>query len=350
MGYITDSIEVTAPAVVKLFGDHAVLYGGISVAAAIELRSKVMIEKDESEESMLSIELQDLHSKASFDAQDLGKLYSSYESRDTSSTNRFSEYIAKNAEVNVNMLPSATIAAWLFEEYGANVLGKRVRITSNVPIQRGFASGAVCSTGFTVGMLKATGIKLSDMEIVDIARHGERVSHASEGAGKIDVATSYFGGYVSTIEGGSREQVNMKFNIVIIDTGPKKSTAEMVRKVREQYDSDRESTQDKINRINECTRNGLDALRRKDMGRFCICISKTQELLKELGVSSEDLDRAVEIAKKEGAYAKLSGGGGGGGAIAITDKPDKLIKVMKDNGFGALKAEVSLDGAKKYLE
>ena len=73
-------------------------------------------------------------------------------------------------------------------------------------------------------------------------------------------------------------------------------------------------------------------------------------MLKELGVSSEDLDRAVEIAKKEGAYAKLSGGGGGGGAIAITDKPDTLIKVMKDNGFGALKAEVSLDGAKKYLE
>ena len=115
-------------------------------------------------------------------------------------------------------------------------------------------------------MLSHSGIRPSDADIIEIARDGDRVIHKNEGAGRIDVNTSFYGGFVSfsSETGARREELSATPDLLLIDTGPKKSTAEMVQGVRNLYDSNREKTEHIFAMIDECTNSGLDALHAKD--------------------------------------------------------------------------------------
>ncbi len=336
--------EARAPGVVKLFGEHAVVYGKLSVAAAISLYSTVTV--SERRGTDLRIALSDFSDfSVSLDKRRLGLLYTRYKNKKS-----LNDYASLNSDIDTKVLPFATIAARLTNEFGANILGREARITSEIPNQSGGASSAACSTAFTVAMLKSAGLELDDPTIIDVARDGERIAHLSEGAGRIDVTTSYLGGYVSTAKEGRREAIKTKINFVLIDTGPKKSTAETVGGVRKLYETDRENTERILGEIEECSVEGLKALSEGDLKSVGSWMYKDQELLRSLGVSSEGLDRAVELSRENGAYgAKLSGGGGGGLAIALSKTPKSLIRAMEEQGFKAYSAEVAFDGAKSYL-
>lgn len=338
-------VEVKAPGVIKAFGEHAVVYGKTGISVAVDMYATAKIHDNGNEK--LEITLDDFDSiTASFGKKDLDAIYRDYKGKKS-----IPDYIETEKDINKNILPYATIAARLSGEFGVNVLGKTVNITSKVPRQVGCASSASCATAFTVGMLRSAGRKLDDASVIDVARDGERVVHKSEGAGRIDVIPSYLGGYTSTIDGGRRELVSVQMNMVLIDTGPKKSTAETVGNVRRLYEQDKEATEEKLNGIEECSINGLKALAEGNLAEAGRYMYKDQELLKSLGVSSDGLDKAVELARKNGAYgAKLSGGGGGGIAVAICKDPESLIKVMNENGFLAYTTKVALKGAKEYMQ
>jgi len=339
-----EKIEVKAPGVVKLFGEHAVVYGRSFVPAARGKYASGSVEEPRGTE--LRIVLSDFGEFAiALDKRKLGLLYKRYKARKS-----LSDYISANNEIDPKILPYATIAARLANEFETDVLGKEVSISSEIPQQSGCASSAACSIAFTVAILNAGKVKLEDPVIIDIARDGERVTHISEGAGRMDVTASYYGGCLG-VTGEKRKFVKTKLNIVLVDTGPKKSTAETVGSVRKRYDSDREKTEEILDAIEECSVKGLSALAKGDVKTVGEYMYKDQELLKELGVSSERLDRVVEIAKEHGAYgAKLSGGGGGGIAIAICKDPDELIRVMEEKGFKAYGTRIAIDGARKYLK
>jgi mevalonate kinase len=310
---------------------------------AVDMYATAMVHDTDSEE--IDIILEDFDGiSASFDKKALSSIYSSYKNKKS-----IRDYIDQS-NINEHILPYATIASRLANEFGLKVTGKVVRITSKVPLQVGCASSASCSTAFTVALLRSVGKRLEDSVVIDVARDGERVVHKSEGAGRIDVIPSYFGGYTSTKDGGRREPIDVQLNMVLINTGPKKSTAETVGNVRKLYEKDREGTEKKLEEIEECAIKGLKALAKGDLVEGGKYMYRDQELLKELGVSSKGLDKVVELAKKNGAYgAKLSGGGGGGMAVAICKDPEALIKVMEENGFKSYVAKVALKGAKEYM-
>ncbi|HUB92440.1 MAG TPA: mevalonate kinase [Candidatus Saccharimonadales bacterium] len=337
--------EVRAPGVVKLFGEHAVVYGKLSVAAAVGMYATVSVEETKGTE--LRIALLDFSGFAvALDKRRLGLLYRRYKNRKS-----LEEYITANSDIDPRLLPYATIAARLSKESGVDVLGRDVKITSEIPRQSGCASSAACSAAFTVAILSSAGESLGDKTAIDIARDGERVVHKSDGAGRIDVTTSYYGGYVSTAGGGRREEIGTRMNMVLIDTGPKKSTAETVGNVRKKYEAERDKTEGILNEIDKCAVEGLKALAEGDLREVGRLMYEDQELLRKLGVSSEGLDKAVGIAMENGAYgAKLSGGGGGGIAIAICRNSKELIGIMEGSGFKAYGASIALKGARSYLE
>lgn len=338
------AFEVRAPGVVKLFGEHAVVYGRLSVAAAIDMYATVSVRERRGTD--LRIILQDFSEfSVALDRRRLGLLYRRYRGRES-----MQDFVGLNNDIDPKVLPYATIASRLANEFGVEVVGKEVRISSEIPTQRGSASSAACATAFTVAMLRSAGEALEDSIVIDIARDGERVVHLSDGAGRIDVAASYYGGYASTSDGGKREKIRTRLNMVLIDTGPKKSTAETVGSVRILYDKEKEKTEKLLDAIEDCSVKGLKALSKGDLKMVGEYMYKDQELLRELGVSSKGLDRAVELARENGAYgAKLSGGGGGGIAIAICKNPERLMRVMGENGFDAYPTSVTLNGAEKYL-
>ncbi len=350
------SIEVKAPANVKISGEHSVVYGGPSLSAAIGIYATARV--DDTSSDKLEVVLQDLNISASFDATTLRRLYDQYGKRDVnppkdpSAQTALARYISENSGIGKEMLPYATIAARLLVEHGVSPTGKRVTIHSEVPIQKGYASSAVCSTSFTMALVKSAGIQLDDQTAIDIARDGERIVHKAETAGRMDVGPAYYGGYAvfSAATGIVSEPISTQINVVVIDTGPKPPTAEMVKKVRDMYNSDTDGTTKRLREIDDCVTRCIEALKKGDMRELGRQMSRNHELLKTLGVSSDRLDNAVAVAMSNGALgAKLCGGGGGGMGIALVGSDADAVKVinaLKEKGFESFKTSITLEGAK----
>ncbi len=337
--------EVKAPGVIKLFGEHAVVYGKLSVAAAIGMRASAKIGRASG--NKFSISLPDLQVGSVIERARMDDLYKSYR------TNEIKDFIGANSDIERAALPYAVIAARLYSEHHLNPFGAVAELTSEIPLQRGYASSAACSTALAAAFVKEGRIELSDSQIIDVARDGDRIIHSNPNAGAIDVNASYYGGVVSfgAKLGAKKEQCVPGIKIVLIDTGPKKSTAETVGHIAELYKRDKDYVERMTDVIQEYSLAGLDALRRGDMKRVGELMYSNHKALRALGVSSEGLDRAVELGRANGAYGvKLSGGGGGGIAIAVGADPNALAEQMNAAGFKSRVTEINNDGAYNYLE
>ncbi|MEM0149325.1 MAG: mevalonate kinase [Candidatus Micrarchaeaceae archaeon] len=336
---------VKAPAVAKLYGEHAVVYGKLSVAVALSMYSTAEVNNAQSDS--LEVALPQMGIKASFSRDELKGLFYDYAFRGS-----IERFIDAHKNISEYVMPFAVIASRLMHGYGINVIGKRVVIQSEIPIKNGFASSAACSTSFTVALLKHEGVALPEGEIIEIARDGDRVLHKSEGAGRIDVSTSLLGGYVSysNAKGVVKEPIHTDMEMLFIYTGPKKSTAETVGHVRDIYNSNRAYAESLFLEIEGCAAEGLEALKNGDIEKAGMLMYKNHELLAELGVSSGGLDSVVGIAKELGMYgAKLSGGGGGGMAVAIGKNLDGAKKAIEGKGFSASRYGIAHEGAISYI-
>ncbi len=340
-------VDVKAPGVIKLFGEHAAAYGKLGVAAAIDMYASVSVKNTPSRE--LWIILPDLDNiMMPFHPGKLELLYESYTSRSSQEN-----YIKENLDIDVRLLPFATIAAKLAFEFNIDVFGKEVRVSSRIPIHGGVSSSTACSAAFAVGMTRSlgpvTGGAVADAVMMEMAREGEKVAHIYEGVGKLDVLASYYGGYVSTTDGGRKEGITGAIKMVLINSGPKRSTAETVGAVRKLYTDKTEDTELILENINKCSINGLDAISGGDIKRAGLLMSQNHDLLKELGISNVNLDKAVELAKSHGAYgAKLEDGGGM--VIALGENPEALASAMQAEGYTTYLTSVSFDGANRFLQ
>ncbi len=336
---------VKAPGVVKLLGEHAVVYGRLAVAIGINLYAKANVSKTKSK--VLAIDAADFQANGSFDRESLEKIYDSYKSKKSIDDYAASQNIPKH------LLPFATIASRLLREANLEPTGLKVTLHSGIPLQKGLASSAALCTAFTVALVKAAGANLSDEMIIDIARDGDRIIHKNENAGRIDVSTSFYGGYTtfSTATGAKKQDISKKLRLLVVDTGPKRSTAEPVGHVAQLYQSDRDNVSALFDRINQCALDGIEAIKSSRLKKLGKYMYEDQELLRMLGVSNDALDRAVLIAKDAKAYgAKLSGGGGGGIAIILCGKNKEAIASrLREEKFDVIPISMSAKGAKDYL-
>ena len=345
-------VYATAPGAVKLYGEHVVLYGKSSAAMAVDMRAKAHISDTDSEG--IEFELGDLVKRGSFTVEQIRRLFNEYKRFKEDKSAKIGDFVANAAGVGVSpqVLPYAIIAGRIMDEFGVGISGKRVHIESEIPISKGFASSAACSVAFTMAMAKSSGIEIPGETFIDIAREGERIVHKNSLAGKIDVNASFYGGcivYNDSI-GVVRETVPKNMNILIVDTGPKKPTSETVAVVRARLERDKEGTQHIFNMVEECTVNGIAALREGDMQTVGRYMYRNQELLKELGVSNDGLDSVVVQSKELGAHgAKLSGGGGGGIAIVLSENSSELSRKFSSCGFNVYEVGVSEAGGEAHV-
>lgn len=339
-----NKITVNSPCVVKLFGEHAVVHGKTAVAIGIGLYATATFEIEE--QRLFKILLIDLKKEISVDEKLLSNVYEKYIKKES-----IDSYIKENLSIDKDILPYITILSISYCKYNCIISGQ-IKVTSKIPKQSGLASSASCYTAVTVAILKANEKTLSDEECIDLARNGERVSHKNEGAGRIDVSTAYYGGYVS-FSGTefTKHKLKARPNLLIINTGPKLPTSETVGRVTKLLKEKKEYAEGILNKINECSVKGLEYLYKNEFENVGKIMYENHELLKLLEVSSEKLDKAVSIARKHKAHgAKLSGGGGGGVAVAILEVHNPILeKELSDEGFVCIKTEISENGAKDMI-
>ena len=337
---------VRAPGVIKLFGEHAVVYGKRSIAVAVGRHATCSV--NEAKSDSLSVDLTRVeYGKKLLSERDLLRIYDQYKNRKS-----IKDYISSSG-MDLEALAFGTMAARLMKDCGLDVFHETV-LESNIPFKAGMASSAAAFTAFTCALVGDNYKSFSDSLLIDIARDGERVAHCNEGAGGIDISTSFYGGYVNfaSAQGALREDLDTMLDLIIVNTGPKKSTSETVGHVAELYKSDRERTTEILDEIDECSCLGKEALERGDCRQVGALMFRNHELLRMLEVSSANLDKVVDLSKTNGALgAKLSGGGGGGIAVVLSSGDDaSLIGTFKENSFDAFKISPAFDGAVSFLK
>ena len=130
-------------------------------------------------------------------------------------------------------------------------------------------------------------------------------------------------------------QVKQPFTIVIGDTGISASTKESVGDVRRLWEQNPKKYETLFAAIGSLVRTARQLIENGMPDSLGPLMDENHALLQEMTVSSPELDRLVDAARKTGALgAKMSGGGRGGNMIALVraDSAEAVSTSLKDAG------------------
>ena len=199
----------------------------------------------------------------------------------------------------------------------------RLKITSTIPIASGLGSGAAVSVAIARAVSAFVGRPLPDEEISNIAYRVDQTYHGSPSG--IDNTVIAYAQPIWFVRGQPFERLACPtpFTILVADTGLASSTAEVVGDVRRRWLANPAPYEAIFTQIGALARQARDLIvsgNPKQMGGVML---ENHELLRQLDVSSPELDRLVAAAMQAGALgAKLCGAGRGGNMIALTAAED----------------------------
>ena len=303
-------ITASAPGMIVLFGEHAVVYGEMALATAINKRVNVTA----TELDTRSIVVESKNLGRTFE----GPLY---------------------GETNEPVIRAVQGA---LERTGKS-RGIGISIDSSIPVGVGMGSSASVSVATAAAVLQLLQDDFDLIDVCTIAYEAEKVVHGNPSGIVNTIAT--FGGTIS-FKQGTIEGIDSKvLSFVVGNTGIPRNTSTMVEKVKKHIE-DPVMAHSLFN-IGAIAWKAKEALASRNLNEIGQLMNKNHEFLRNLGVSSPELEVLVEAAKDAGAYgAKLAGAGGGGIMIALTEHAQDVIKALKEKGATAFKVKTNQQGVK----
>ncbi|NJD77286.1 MAG: mevalonate kinase [Candidatus Methanoperedens sp.] len=278
----------SAPGKIYLFGEHAVVYGEPAIACAVDLRTRISVEKSDA----ITI------------SSDIG---------------------TTGLDFDIHPYVSAAI-----KKLGC--METSIKITSDIPMGSGLGSSAAV----TIATLAAINIEFGlGHDSAELARMGHEIEKEIQGAASpTDTYVSTFGGVV---EIPSRKRLEIPgCGIVVGNTNkgatPKK-TARLVKQVATLKEDYPEIVNPIIKTIGSFAVKGESLLQKKDYCSLGELMNVNHGLLDALGVGTAELSSLVYAARNAGAFgAKITGAGGGGCMVALTDSPDEVASAIEAAG------------------
>ncbi len=280
----------SAPAKIILFGEHFVVHGVKALLCTIDKR--VTVSSNQIDEKIIKIK------------STLGNLSTSISS--------------KSIDEQKNPLkPFLYIARKILEKNNTNS-GIEIEINSEIPIGVGLGSSSACCVAAAASI---SGIfdKLSREQILKLAIEAEReIFQKTSGA---DCAVCTYGGLIEfdAKEGFSNLESKMDFSLVIANSKETHSTNHIVHKVQDFKDKHQELFSSFCDKENVIIEKALGALEENNLVVFGQLMSKNQDLLDQLGVTTAKLRNLVNVARDTSYGAKITGAGGGGCIIGLVD-------------------------------
>ncbi|MBL7206471.1 MAG: mevalonate kinase [Candidatus Aenigmarchaeota archaeon] len=227
------------------------------------------------------------------------------------------------------------------------------------PIKITLAGDLLCSSGVGASAALAASTARAFNEKLNLNLNDEeinKVAYLAEEAGSgtpsgIDNTCSVFGGFITfekNKEGGPNKieklSVSKPVEIVMVSTGITQETKVVVADVLKLKESDEEQFKAITDEYIEVYNSAVKAINSGDWKRVGELMDKNHELLQKIGVSCDELEHLVKVAKDNGAWgAKLTGTGRGGYMIALTpgkELQEKVAKAFEDEGFTTLRTSV----------
>jgi mevalonate kinase len=185
----------------------------------------------------------------------------------------------------------------------------------------------------------------------DFAYYGDIIAHGGTPSG-IDNNIVTFGGYVKyrQSEGVSLLAIDFQIPLLIVDSGDKVKTGELVSYVRSQKEKNPDFVNFVLNNLNNISERALKVLNSQEFSNLGLLMTEYYEELKKLNISTSKLDKIVEIALKNKALGvKPTGAWGGGCCLALMKNQRDLLElkeVFTQNNFKSFQAKIGVEGVK----
>lgn len=225
----------------------------------------------------------------------------------------------------------------------------KIRINSEVPCNSHLGSGSSAFSAFTGAVLKCLEEDFDKDYIADCTFYGD-VSIVG-GPSRIDDNAVTYGGIIKLTKFTPYERrlekidLENKVFIAVGNTGIISDTGVVVNEVEERIIKKPELMKE-LDKVNDICDEGLNHLKNNNLKGIGECMNRNYEVLKNIGVSITEIDDMVKIALENGAYgAKPTGACKGGCVIAVSDYPERIAKVWKENNYKAFVTKLGCEGA-----
>ncbi|MEM1846002.1 MAG: mevalonate kinase [Desulfurococcaceae archaeon] len=211
-------------------------------------------------------------------------------------------------------------------------------IDSNIPVASGMGSSAATAVSLTHALLSYYGFKPEYSLVNEIAYRAEEIVHGKPSG--VDNTVSTYGGLLFYRK-NSFERISIKWPdeivILVVDTGIKRNTGEVVRKVLELYDKYVDIYSGIYGVYEKLVFEAYKYLVHGDFHRLGELMNINQSLLESLNISNSVLENIVYAMREKGALgSKISGAGQGGiviGLFKTSDLKNDLIHEFNSKGF-----------------
>lgn len=299
--------EAFSPGVVKLFGEHAVVYGHPAVAVAIDRGVRVVCR----EGSGLRV-------------------------RTVSTISGSVEWIGDKAVVESQFFAYIEAAYRLARERWG-VSGINAEVVSELPPSIGAATSAATVGAFLKCAAGLAGAELSAEELAEMIYSVEKLVQGA--ASRMDGSVTAMGG-VLLVRGSERVRLNVEIPELLVVLTPRRGTTRslvaMVRELRERMPEVVDSV---FATISSIVNRGVRCLESGDYRCVGELMTMNHWLLASLGLSNAQVDSLVRALSGAVYGAKMSGAGGGGVVVALP-YTDSARAIAEGFGYEAVRARV----------
>ena len=291
-------VRSAAPGKVILLGEHAVVYGRTALAASINLYVEVAV---------TGIRRANVHNTV--------------EARHT---------------VPLRALERAA------ELTGLDPGSITVTVAADLPASVGLGSSAALSVALIRALAKFAGQSLSDAVVCARAFEIEKIFHGFPSG--IDNTVVTYGGLIAFRRDGTVKPLAtaQPIPLVIALGRAPRETQEAVRGLRERWESSPALYEPLFDEIDRLVSEAQHAIAAGDLPTLGALMNANHRLLQRLGISTEELDEMVALARDSGVSgAKLTGGGGGGAVICLCDADrERLVESFTRAGWRAFVTDI----------
>jgi mevalonate kinase len=294
----------SAPGKVILFGEHAVVYGRPAVAVPVtQARATATIQANSVGAGLTLV------------AHDLGR----------------SVRLADAPQDD----PLAVAARLTLDHLGLAQPDASLTVRSSIPIASGMGSGAAVSTAVVRALAAYLGHDLDLATVSDLVYEVEKIHHGTPSG--IDNTVVVYERPVYFVRGQPVQTfaVGAPLHLVVADTGISSPTRAVVGDVRRAWQQNETQYEMLFDWIAGIVGRARAYLEEGLVGELGPLLDENHALLREMGVSSPELERLVAAAREAGALGtKLSGAGRGGNMIALIndDAAGAVVKALRQAG------------------
>lgn len=330
----------SAPGKIILFGEQAVVYDKLSIAAAIDRRAKVTVKQGKEGVKIFS---RNFDLERTLSREGLLELLKKF--KGLKEKKNYGE-IKKIGEEDV-LLPLFLVIGKIMERYG--FLDVNVLVESEIPKNLGSSSAVFAATALAIS--KFLNKNLSKKEISTLTYEGDLIAHGGYPSG-IDNSIVTYGGFLQYRKSEGIKPLALKFGLplLLVNSGEPAKTSQTVSFIRNLKEKKPGLVSPILNKLEEISRLGIISLKLKNLEKLGNLMNDYYQELRKLGISTEKLDRIISLALTNGALGAKPTGGWGGGCCLILAKGKKemvnLIKVFKKNNFNSFHTKLGVEGVK----